>query len=154
MKFLDTLLQMSERKFRFAIFFSLVYSMFPKDLIIQNSFVFIATDIVQHCGRKSPPPPPPPVHHYRKDYIFWSFGIIGFIFSYLEKRILPVLEGMVRFCIFITGHEVCYFLGSCSKGPKDSEHIDSFRVRGITTTDTFTTPNQPNTTSSDTNLTK
>lgn len=58
-----------------------------------------------------------PVHHNSADYIFWSFGIIEFFYSYLENRVLlkPVLEGVASVVHFITGHEqpqlngVCYF---------------------------------------------
>ena len=39
-----------------------------------------------------------PVHHYSADYIFWSFGIIEFIFSHL-----PVLRGEVGVAHFTTG---------------------------------------------------
>ena len=37
------------------------------------------------------------VHHYKADYIYWSFGIIGFILRYFENRLLlkPVLGGVV-----------------------------------------------------------
>ena len=36
-----------------------------------------------------------PVHHHSADYMFWSFGIIGFILSQFENRVplKPVLVG-------------------------------------------------------------
>ena len=38
-----------------------------------------------------------PVHHHSADYTVWSFGITGFILSYLENIILlkPTLGGVV-----------------------------------------------------------
>ena len=59
-----------------------------------------------------------PVHHHSADYIVWSFGITGFILSYLENIILlkPTLGGVVSAGHFIAGHEntqlnrVCYFV--------------------------------------------
>ena len=54
----------------------------------------------------------------RLDYIFWSFRIIEFIFSYFENRILLklVLRDVASVASVITGHEqtqlnrVRYFL--------------------------------------------
>ena len=48
-----------------------------------------------------------PVHNDSVDYIFWSFGIIGFILSYFENRKLvrPVLGALASVAHFITGHE-------------------------------------------------
>ena len=49
-----------------------------------------------------------PVHHYKTDYIFWTFGIIEFIFSHLKiefRLIKPVLGGVVGVAHLITGHE-------------------------------------------------
>ena len=68
-------------------FFSLVYHA-SKGSIFQNLFIFTAANVVPCDGRKKFP-----VLHYNADYIFWSFGIIGFIFGYFENRILlkPVL---------------------------------------------------------------
>ena len=46
-----------------------------------------------------------PIHHHSAHYIFWSFGIIEFIFSHFENRVLhkPVLREIVGVAHFITG---------------------------------------------------
>ena len=49
-----------------------------------------------------------PVHNHSADHIVWSFGIIEFIQSHFENRVIPKLVlvgGMVAFTHFITGHE-------------------------------------------------
>ena len=54
------------------------------------------------------------VHHYKSDCNFWSLGVIGFILSYCENRILsrPALGGVasvadsIAYILrFITCHE-------------------------------------------------
>ena len=79
-----------------------------------------------------------PVHHYSADYIFWSFGVIGFVFNFFfENRVLlkPVLGGMASVPHFIIGHDQSqlnqvryfYFFGVffASKGPYYSELLSS-----------------------------
>ena len=65
--------------------------------------------------------------------MFWSFGIIEFIYSHFENRVLlkSVLGGVAGFAHFITGQEqtqlnlVCYFhfydVLLASKGSNSSE---------------------------------
>ena len=65
-----------------VIFFSLVYHA-SKGSIFQNLFIFTVANVMPCDGRKKFP-----VLHYNADYIFWSFGIIGFIFGYFENRIM------------------------------------------------------------------
>ena len=69
-----------------------------------------------------------PVHHHSADYIFWSYGIIEFISSYFENRVLlkPVLGGVASVACFTTDHEqtqlnrVCTFISLVySLLPKD-----------------------------------
>ena len=50
-----------------------------------------------------------PVHHYSAYYIFWSFGIIEFIYNNFEKnRVLlnPMLGGVADDAYFSTGQEL------------------------------------------------
>ena len=61
--------------------FSLVHSLLPNDLKIQNLFIFTAA-VVLCGGRESLPD-----HHYSADYIFWSFEIVGFISSRPHRSI-------------------------------------------------------------------
>ena len=81
-----------------AFFISFVYSLLPKYLTIQNLFILTAAGAVPCGGRKT---------SRRADYIFSSFGIIEFIYSHFENRILlkPVLGGVASFAHFIIGHE-------------------------------------------------
>ena len=54
-------------------------------------YISTATEFVSVVAEKSLP-----VHHYSADCIFLSFGMIGFILSHFENRVLnkPVLGGV------------------------------------------------------------
>ena len=62
------------------------------------------------CGRRKKSA----VHHYTADYIFWSFGMIEFILSFLENRKLlkPVVGvwSVLHISLLVTSIMVCYFL--------------------------------------------
>ena len=58
----------------FAIFISLMKSLFPRDLTNQNLFIFTTAGIVPCGGRKTSP-----VHYLSAGYIFWSFEIVELI---------------------------------------------------------------------------
>ena len=66
-------------KTEFSVFVPLMWSLLPRDLTIQNIFIFTAAGGVPCGGRKTSP-----LHHYYADYIFWSVGIFEFIFSCLK----------------------------------------------------------------------
>ena len=66
---------MRPRKFAHSCFSSLVHSMLPKDNLFKYTFDFTKTgdwDYVAVVERL-------PVLHYSVDFIFLSFGIMGFI---------------------------------------------------------------------------
>ena len=63
---------------------------------IHNSFISTAAGVVSVMAIKSLH-----VHHHSADYILWYVGIIGFILSYLENRVIhnPVLN--ILYIIFV-----------------------------------------------------
>ena len=66
---------MRPRKFARSCFSSLVHSLLPKDNLFKNTFDFTTAgdwDYVVVVERL-------PVLHYSVDFIFLSFGIMGFI---------------------------------------------------------------------------
>ena len=66
---------MRPRKFAHSCFSSLVCSLFPKDNLFKNTFDFTTAgdwDYVAVVERF-------PALHYSVDFIFLSFGIMGFI---------------------------------------------------------------------------
>ena len=80
------------------IFISLMYSVLPKALTIQNLFIFTAADVLRVAAVKCLP-----LHHHSADDIFWSFGITEVIFSHFENRVSlrPMLGGSV--CVYVSG---------------------------------------------------
>ena len=71
-----------------SIFISSLCSLLPKDLTTQKSLSLLVLVLCRVAVVKRLP-----VHHHSADYIFWSFGIVGFILSYFENKVLlkPVL---------------------------------------------------------------
>lgn len=62
----------------------MVYSVFQKDLTVQNLSILTAAGVVP-CGARETSP----VYHHSADYAFWSFGFTEFIYSRIENSFLP-----------------------------------------------------------------
>ena len=84
-----------------AVFVSLMCSVLPEDLHSKLILSLLQLVLCRVAAVKRLP-----VHHHSADYLFWSFGIIGFILSQLENRapLKPVLGGVggvapLHYCI-------------------------------------------------------
>ena len=66
---------MRPRKFAHSSFSSLVHSLLPKDNLFENTFDFTTADAWDYVAVVERLP----ALHYRVDFIFLSFGFMGFI---------------------------------------------------------------------------
>ena len=66
---------MRPRKFAHSCFSSLVHSLLPKDNLSKNGFDFTTAGDLGHVAVVEHHP----TLHYSEDFIFLSFGIMGFI---------------------------------------------------------------------------
>ena len=80
-------------KTEFAIFSFLMWT----NITNQNLFIFTAAGVVPCGGCKCLP-----IHHCSADYIFWSFGIIEFIFSQSFENRVPLKP--VLGCMAVVAH--------------------------------------------------